>query len=156
MFVFLGGDLAVMPREFVAEWEQSHPNVQINLYEQSNQVGYPRMVTRAQTNPDDPLVNLGFFNAQTTEQGILDQMWTKLDYASLTNADQIREVFQRPDRYGIGIGADQIGVVHNTEEIAQSPSSWSSLWAPDNESQVVFFGFPWYAVFMAAELNVAP
>lgn len=153
MFVFLGGDLGVMPREFVAAWQESNPNVHISLYEESNQVGYPQMVGRAETNPDVPLVNFGFFNAQTTEQGILDEMWDPLDYAAMPNADQILDVFHREDRYGIGIGADQLGLVTNVDEITTPPESWSALWDPAYQGQLAFFGFPWYVVFMAAQLN---
>ena len=153
MFVFLGGDLGVMPREFIAEWQESHPNVEITMYEESNQVGYPKMLSRAETDPDNPLVNFGFFNAQTTEQGIVDQMWTELDYSAMSNATQIRPSMQRGDRVGIGIGADQLGLVHNTEEMPQATDSWSQLWNPANDSMVTFFGFPWYAVYMAAQLN---
>lgn len=153
MFVFLGGDLGVMPREFVAAWEEEHPNVHISLYEESNQVGYPQMVARAETNPDQPLVNFGFFNAQTTEQGILDEMWEPLDYSAMPNAEQIQDVFRRDDGYGIGIGADQIGIVANTDELSTPPDSWTGLWDPSAEGLVTFFGFPWYVVFMAAQLN---
>lgn len=153
MFVFLGGDLGVMPREFVAAWEEDHPNVHISLYEESNQVGYPQMVSRAQTRPDNPLVNFGFFNAQTTEQGILDDMWAPLDYAAMPNAEQILDVFRREDGFGIGMGADQIGLVANVDQIGTPPESWAALWDPAHEGQLAFFGFPWYVVYMAAQLN---
>lgn len=153
LFVFLGGDLGTMPREFVAEWQESHSNVVINLYEESNQVGYPKMVARKQTNPEQPLVNLGFFNGQTTEQGVLDQMWAPLDYAAMRNAPDILEDLRRPDQFGIGIGVDPIGLVHNTDQRPDPPTSWQELWSPDSRGEVVFFGFPWYAVYMAAKLN---
>lgn len=150
MFVFLGGDLGVMPKEFAEEWESSHPNVKLNIYEESNSVGYPKMVARRSTNPDAPLVHFGFFNAQTTEQGILDKMWTPLDYAALTNAADIRDTFKREDQVGIGIGADQIGLLYNEDALGSAPESWASLWDPEFRGKVSFFNFPWYAVYMAA------
>ncbi|HEX5997122.1 MAG TPA: extracellular solute-binding protein [Jiangellales bacterium] len=153
MFVFLGGDLGKMPKEFADEWQADHRNVTLKLYEQSNQVGYPKMVAQKQTDPTKPLVNLGFFNAQTTEQGILDQMWAPLDYAAMTNATDVRQQFKRDDGYGIGIGSDQIGLLYNTQKLTPKPTSWQALWDPANRGKVTLFGFPWYAVFAAAKLN---
>jgi putative spermidine/putrescine transport system substrate-binding protein len=153
MFVFLGGVLGVMPKAFAADWQSSHPSVKINIYEESNQVGYPKMVARKATNPQSPLVNFGFFNANTTEQGIIDKMWRKLDYSSLSNAADIRDQFKRDDQYAIGIGADQIGMLFNADALGYSPTSWADLWDDKNKGKVTYFGFPWYAVFMAAKLN---
>jgi putative spermidine/putrescine transport system substrate-binding protein len=153
MFVFLGGDLGKMPKQFADEWHSSHPNVTIKLYEQSNQVGYPKMVAQQKTDPANPLVNLGFFNAQTTEQGILDKMWAPLEYPAMKNAADIREQFKRADHYGIGIGADQIGLLYNAGKLGTKPTSWASLWDPANRGKVTLFGFPWYVVFAAAKLN---
>ncbi len=151
MFVFLGGDLGVMPKAFAKEWEASHPNVKLTIYEESNSVGYPKMVARKTTNPKSPLVHFGFFNAQTTEQGILDKMFTKLDYSAIKNAADVRDVFKRKDQYGIGIGADQIGLLYNAAKLGSSPQSWAELWDPKNQGKVSFFNFPWYAVYMAAK-----
>jgi putative spermidine/putrescine transport system substrate-binding protein len=153
MFVFLGGDLGVMPKAFAEDWQSSHPSVKINIYEESNQVGYPKMVARKATNPQSPLVNFGFFNANTTEQGIVDKMWRKLDYSSLSNAADIRDQFKRDDQFAIGIGADQIGMLFNADALGYSPASWADLWDDKNNGKVTYFGFPWYAVFMAAKLN---
>lgn len=151
MFVFLGGDLGVMPKAFAKEWEASHPNVKLTIYEESNSVGYPKMVARKATNPGSPLVHFGFFNAQTTEQGILDKMFTKLDYSAIKNAADVRDVFKRKDQYGIGIGADQIGLLYNPAKLGSSPQSWGELSDPKNQGKLSFFNFPWYAVYMAAK-----
>jgi len=96
-------------------------------------------------------VHFGFFNAQTTEQGILDKMFTKLDYSAIKNAADVRDVFKRQDQYGIGIGADQIGLLYNAAKLGSSPQSWAELWDPKNQGKVSFFNFPWYAVYMAAK-----
>jgi len=151
MFVFLGGDLGVMPKAFAKEWEQSHPNVKLTIYEESNSVGYPKMVARKASSPQSPLVHFGFFNAQTTEQGILDKMFAPLDYSAITNAADVREAFKRKDQYGIGIGADQIGLLYNAAALGSSPQGWAELWDTKNQGKVSFFNFPWYAVYMAAK-----
>ncbi|RBQ17930.1 hypothetical protein DP939_21385 [Spongiactinospora rosea] len=153
MFAFLGGDLGKMPKEFAKEYEQKHPNVQVEIYEQSNSVGYTRMLAQQKASPDQPLVNFGFFNAQTSVQGIDDKMWAKLDYSAMSNSADIDPRFQREDGFGIGIGVDQFGLVYNKDKVGKAPTSWAALWDHAYQGKVSFFGFPWYAVYMAAKLN---
>jgi putative spermidine/putrescine transport system substrate-binding protein len=153
MFCFLGGDLAKMPKEFAKEYTASHKNVEIKFYEQSNAVGYGKMLAQRKADPSTPLVNLGFFNAQTTVQGAGDSMWEKLDYSAMKHAGDILPIFQRKDQFGIGIGSDQYGLVINKDKVTEAPSSWAALWDPKYMGEVCFFTFPWYAVYMAAKLN---
>ncbi len=153
MFVFLGGNLAVMPQEFVKYYTQKHPNVTIQLYEQSNAVGYGKMLAQRKANPDAPLVNFGFFNTSTTAQGIGDKMWTKLDYSAMSNVKDITPKFTRSDHYGVGIGSDQLGLLYNAKFLAKAPQRWSDLWKGRKDGDLSFFGFPWYAVYMAAKAN---
>jgi putative spermidine/putrescine transport system substrate-binding protein len=153
MFAFLGGDLGKMPKEFAKEYESTHRNVRIEIYEQSNTVGYAKMLAQKKAAPDQPLVNFGFFNAPSSIQGIGDKMWSKLDYSALSNATDIDKRFRRDDGYGIGIGADQFGLLYNHEKIKQPPTSWSELWNHAHQGQVCLFQNPWYAVLMAAKLS---
>ncbi|TLF77192.1 extracellular solute-binding protein [Nonomuraea sp. KC401] len=153
MFAFLGGDLGKMPKEFAKEYMASHKNVEIKVYEQSNSVGYTKMLAQKKAAPDRPLVNFGFFNAQTSVQGADDKMFTKLDYSAMSNAADIDERFRYDDGIGIGIGIDQLGLLHNKQEITQAPGSWADLWNHAHQGKVAFFSFPWYAVYMAAKLN---
>lgn len=153
MFVFLGGDLGKMPKAFAQDYMSRHPNIKVQIYEDSNTVGYPKMLAAKRTTPDQPLVNFGFFNAQTTAQGILDGMWNKLDYNALTNLKDVLPIFKRDDRYGIGFGADQIGLVYNTRLISTPPTSWADLWDPQFKGKVTFFDYFWYPVYEAARVN---
>ncbi len=153
MFSFVGSQLAVMPTEFKAWYEGLNPNVSITIYENTNIVGYPLMVAAKQVNPNKPFVNMGFFNAQTAAQGDLDGMWEKLDYNSLSNAKDILPVFHRANQNGIGIGADQLGVVINKQVINPPPTSWSSLWNPKYAGQFVVQDYLWEIVYAAAKLN---
>ncbi|MFG1709482.1 PotD/PotF family extracellular solute-binding protein [Nonomuraea sp. M3C6] len=153
MFAFLGGDLGKMPKEFAKEYMASHNNVEIKIYEQSNSVGYTKMLAQKKAAPDQPLVNFGFFNAQTSIQGADDKMFTKLDYAAMSNAADIDERFRYDNGIGIGIGIDQLGLLYNKDKISQAPGSWADLWNHAYRGQVSFFSFPWYAVYMAAKLS---
>jgi len=153
LFVFLGGALEVMPRRFKDWYEGRNPNVSIEIYANSNTVGYPLMVATKRQNPDQPFVNMGFFNAQTSAQGDLDDMWERLDYGSLKNAKDILPVFRRGNRKGIGIGADQLGLVYNKNQVRKVPKSWRDLWSDDYAGQVTFFDYYWQTVYAAARLN---
>lgn len=153
LFAFLGGDLAKMPKEFAEEYQRKHRNVEIAIYEQSNTVGYTKMLAQRKADPESPLVNLGFFNPTTTVQGVDDDMWEKLDYGALTHAEEIYESMQRKDGFGIGIGTDQYGLVYNKEKITDRPTSWKALWDEKYRGKLCLFKGPWYALVMAARLN---
>lgn len=153
MFVFLGGDLGVMPKAFAKEYMASHPNVSIEVYENSNQVGYPKMLAAKQNTPDRPFVNLGFFNAQISAQGDNDGMWEPLDYASMSNVAEVPETFRRANQHGIGVGTDQIGVLYNRDEITTAPTSWTAVWDDRYRDKLSLFDYWWYAVLAAARVE---
>lgn len=150
LFAFLGGDLAKMPKEFAKEYQREHRNVEIVIYEQSNTIGYAKMLAQRKSDPETPLVNLGFFNPTATVQGIDDHMWAKLEYDELSHAEQIFPSMRRKDGYGIGIGTDQFGLVYNKNEITERPTSWSALWDERYRGKLCLFKGPWYALVMAA------
>lgn len=153
IFAFLGNRLADMPKAFAEDYMRRHGNVEIEIYEDSNAVGYPKMLAAKQTTPDQPLVNMGFFNSQISAQGDLDGMWNALDYASLSNAADLTDTFRRPNSNGIGIGADQIGVTYNTDNVTTAPTSWADLWDDAFRGRLTLFDYWWQVVFMAAQLN---
>lgn len=150
MFVFPVPGLIAVPKQFVAEYSEKHPNVNVKLYEATNLEGYPKMLAARKVDPDKPLVNLGFFNAATTAQGDADGMWNALDYDAMANAGDVLPIFQRENHNGIGIGADQVGLAYNSKTLSSPPSSWSELWDPANKGKIVLFDYFWYAVYMAA------
>jgi putative spermidine/putrescine transport system substrate-binding protein len=130
-----------------------HPNLTIEIYENSNTVGYPKMLAAKQTTPDQPLVNLGFFNGQTAAQGDIDGMWNKLDYGALPNVKNVLPVFKRANRQGIGLGSDQVGIVYNTKSLSPAPTSWADLWASKVKGKATYFDYYWEGVYMAARAN---
>ncbi|MEU5550916.1 MULTISPECIES: PotD/PotF family extracellular solute-binding protein [unclassified Micromonospora] len=153
IFAFLGNRLADMPKAFAEDYMSRHRNVEIKIYEDSNAVGYPKILAARQATPDSPLVNMGFFNSQISAQGDLDGVWNTLDYPSLSNAADVSDTFRRPNSNGIGIGADQIGIVYNTTAITTAPTSWADLWDDRHRGKVTLFDYWWQVVMMAARLN---
>lgn len=153
IFAFLGNRLADMPKAFAEDYMSRHPNVEISIYEDSNAVGYPKILAARQTTPDQPLVNMGFFNSQISAQGDLDGTWNTLDYTALSNAASVSDTFRRPNSNGIGIGADQIGILYNTDNISTAPTGWADLWDDQYAGRLTLFDYWWQVVFMAAQLN---
>ncbi|WP_432843279.1 ABC transporter substrate-binding protein [Dactylosporangium sp. CA-092794] len=153
IFAFLGNRLADMPKAFAKDYMSRHPNVEIKIYEDSNAVGYPKILAKKQTDPNNPLVNMGFFNSQISAQGDLDGTWNKLDYAALSNAADVSDTFRRANGNGIGIGADQIGIVYNTKNIKTAPGSWADLWDDRYKGKLTLFDYWWQVVLMAARLG---
>lgn len=153
IFAFLGNSLADMPKALAQDYMERHPNVEIKIYEDSNAVGYPKILAAKQADPTKPLVNMGFFNSQISAQGDLDGTWNALDYATLSNAADVGDTFRRPGSNGIGIGTDQIGILYNTKNITTAPSTWADLWDDRFKGKLTLFDYWWQVVFMAARLN---
>ncbi|MTD15215.1 extracellular solute-binding protein [Nakamurella sp. YIM 132087] len=155
IFAFLGNRLADMPKAFAQDYMSRHSNVEIEIYEDSNANGYPKILAAKQADPTaTPLVNMGFFNSQISAQGDLDGTWNKLDYAALSNAADISDTFRRPNMNGIGVGADQIGLLYNTDAVSTPPTSWTALWEDEQfAGRLSLWDYWWYVVFMAAKVN---
>ncbi|MGH2405754.1 MAG: hypothetical protein ACRDGN_15030, partial [bacterium] len=57
MFIWAGSNQGVVPREVVARYLRTHPDVEIEFWESNNAVTYPRMIAAKQVDPNKPLIN---------------------------------------------------------------------------------------------------
>ncbi|KQY94298.1 spermidine/putrescine ABC transporter substrate-binding protein [Paenibacillus sp. Root52] len=128
MFIWAGSNQDVVPKEVVAEYVKEHPNVEVTFEESTNSVMYPKMVAGKQANPDDPIVNFGYFNADATAKGLNDDMWEPLDTSIVTNIKDIPEQFHQPDNKGIVWGVSSFALVYNKDLVQTPPTSWNDLW----------------------------
>ena len=131
MFIWAGSNQDVVPKEVVAEYVKEHPNVEVTFEESSNAIMYPKMVAGKQADPNNPVVNFGYFNADATAKGINDDMWEPLDTSIVTNIKDIPEQFHQPDNKGVVWGVSSFGLVYNKDLVTTPPTSWNDLW--DNE-----------------------
>lgn len=130
-FVYVGANQGVVPREVVAEYTKENPNVTIELVEGTNAETYPRMVAARKVTPDQPIVNFGYFNADSTAKGDVDDMWEPLDPANVPNLKNQFENFRRKDDKGIAWGMVGIGLMYNTTHVKNPlPGSWMDFWDP--------------------------
>ncbi|MFB8374426.1 ABC transporter substrate-binding protein [Paenibacillus taichungensis] len=131
MFIWAGSNQDVVPKEVVANYVKEHPNVEVTFEESSNAVMYPKMVAGKQADPNNPVVNFGYFNADATAKGLNDDMWEPLDTSIVTNIKDIPEQFHKPDNKGVVWGVSSFALVYNKDLVKTPPTSWNDLW--DNE-----------------------
>ncbi|MEK7862687.1 MAG: ABC transporter substrate-binding protein, partial [Chloroflexota bacterium] len=135
-FVYVGANQGVVPREVVAEYTKANPNVTIELFEGTNAETYPKMVAARKVTPDQPLVNFGYFNADATAKGDIDDMWETFDPSIVTNTKNVYDSFKRKDNKGIAWGMVGVGLMYNTTHVKTPPASWMDYWDPKFKGRV--------------------
>lgn len=131
MFIWAGSNQDVVPKEVVAEYVKNHPNVEVTFEESSNAVMYPKMLAGKQADPNNPVVNFGYFNADASAKGINDDMWEPLDPSIVTNMQDIPEQFHTADNKGIVWGVSSFALVYNKDLVKTPPTSWNDLWSSE-------------------------
>lgn len=154
MFIFAAPGHNNVPREVVAEYLKRNPGVEVEFVESSNAFIYPRMVAARRTTPDQPIVNFGTFNIDTTTKGDIDKMWLPLDAGNVPNLDTIDPKFRRPNDVGVFYSYGPWGLAYNTQFVREAPTSYRDLWEnPRFKGRVVLWDYTWQALIMAARLN---
>jgi len=150
MTPFAGADLGVMPREFAKDYMDRHPNVEIKIDDTLN---LAKQTAAYQADPKAPLNNLVFSNGGGTAGGKATGMYAKIDYSLIPNTAGLDETFVEKDHVGVVFGADQQGIVYNTEKYPDGFGDWAQLWDPSQLGTLCFFTVPWWAIGMASKLN---
>lgn len=140
-FIWVGGGQGIVPRELKAEYERDHPNVTIELYEGTNSATYPKMVAQKEVNPNDPLINFGFFNSEALANGDRDDMWESLDPAKIPNLADIFDKYHRPDNKGILWGLSGVGIMYNSDLVTEPPTSWMDIFDPIYKGKVMIHDY---------------
>src|SRR5207249_2974286 len=96
----------------------------------TNAETYPKMVAAKKTTPDQPIVNFGYFNADATAKGDIDDMWETLDPTNVPTVSNVYDSFRRKDNKGIAWGMVGIGLMYNTDQVKTAPTSWLDFWDP--------------------------
>lgn len=154
-FVWVGGGQGIIPREVVPIYEAAHPNVSIELYEGTNSVTYPKMVAAKEADPHNPLINFGFFNVDATVKGHQAGMWESLDPEKIPNMNDIPKKWWRPENRGISWGVTQVGLMYNSDQVTDPPTSWLDLLDPKYQGKVVMmdYSFNMFLVTIARSLG---
>jgi putative spermidine/putrescine transport system substrate-binding protein len=142
-FIWIGGGQGVVPREVKSSFEKAHPNVDIELYEGTNAVTYPKIVAQRQVDPTKPLINFGFFNVDAQTKGERDEIWLNLDPKKIPNMANVYPNYHRKDNTGIGWGLSGIGILYNKTLVKEPPTSWNDIFAPRFKGKVMLFDYAW-------------
>lgn len=153
MFIWAGANQGVVPREVVARYLRTHPTVEIEFWESNNTVTYPRMIAAKAANPNNPLINFGYFNIDISNRGDTDDMWVPLNSARIPNMSGVHPSLRRPGNRGIGYGISAMGLMYNKTLVKDPPDSWSVLWDPKWRGKVTFFDNNFIPLVLAARLN---
>jgi len=153
MFIWAGANQGVVPREVVARYLRAHPTVEIEFWESNNTVTYPKMLAAKQANPNNPLINFGYFNIDISNRGDVDEMWLPLDPGRIPNLSRVHKSLHRPGDRGIGYGISALGIMYNKNLVKEPPTSWTALWDPRWRSKVTFFDNNFIPLVLAARLN---
>lgn len=153
MFIWAGANQGVVPREVVASYLKTHPDVEIEFWESTNAVTYPKMLAAKQANPNAPLVNFGYFNVDLSNRGDTDEMWVALDPQRIPALNRLPAGMRRPGNRGIGYGIINVGLMYNKNLVKEPPTSWSVLWDPKWRGKIVFFDNNFMPLVLAARLN---
>src|SRR5262245_32154317 len=113
MFIWAGANQGVVPRAVVASYLKAHPEVEIEFWESNNAFTYPKRLAAKQANPQNPLINFGYFNVDISNRGDVDDMWVPLDPARIARLDRVHKTLRRPSNRGIGYGISGLGIMYN-------------------------------------------
>ena len=152
-FIYASTGWNDVPKEVIAEYLKTQPNVTIDIVEGTNSVTYPKMVTTRRTTPDDPLIHCGYFNPDAVFKGDVDDMWESLNPERIPNMANVLESYARPNNQGIGYMTMGVGLLYNTNVVDTPPTSWSVLWAPESKGKVVVFDNNTQLIAVSAKLN---
>lgn len=152
-FIWAGSNQGVVPMDVIDAYKKDHPEVTINILESNNAITYPKMVAAKRTTPDNPLVNCGFFNADSLTKGDVDEMWAPINPTLVPNINNVLDSFRRPDDKGVGYQMSGIGILYNKDRVKEPPKSWKVLWDPANKGRVTMFDYDTRMLAIAARLN---
>ena len=139
--VYVGPGQSIVPRELKLAFERDHPGVTIELMEGTNAAIYPQMVAQKEVDPNKPLVNFGFFNADSTAKGDVDDMWVSLDPKKIPRMEDTYEQYRRPDNLGVAWGVAGMGLLYNTDLVEEPPTSWLDMFDPRFKGKVALFDY---------------
>ncbi|MEC0235987.1 extracellular solute-binding protein [Paenibacillus kribbensis] len=146
MFIWAGANQDVVPKEVVADYVKKHPNVQVDFVESSNSVMYPKMVAGQKADPNNPVVNFGYFNADASAKGLNDDMWEPLNPSIVTHMQDIPEQYHTKDNRGIVWGVTNFALVYNKDLVKTPPTSWNDLWEnPQFKDKVALWDYMFYS-----------
>ena len=153
LFVFAAPGHKDVPEAVVKNYMTAHPNVKIDVIEGSNSTEFPQMLAAYQTTPNQPLIDVGFYNQTTESNGAIAGMWDTIDSANVPNLKYILPQFRQPEDRGVSFATGFYGLLYNTKFVKTPPTSYSVLWDEQYKGKVAEWDYQWEELVMAARMN---
>jgi putative spermidine/putrescine transport system substrate-binding protein len=141
-FTWVGSGQDVQPPQIRDQYQAQHPNVTIDFSPGTNAETYPKIVQSLQVDPNNPLINFGFFNIDALTKGTAADIWVPLDPNIVTNLSKVLPAYRRPQDKGVFFALSAIGLMYNTQLVNPPPTSWEDLWSPRFKGKVAFWDAP--------------
>jgi putative spermidine/putrescine transport system substrate-binding protein len=143
MFIW-SGDQATEPRKAVASFQKANPDVSVSFIEGTNGTTFPQLVASVQADPNKPLLNLGFFNAQSFAQGA--DIWSPITTAEVPNMANVLSQYKVSSGLGAYMVMDAMGIVYNKKLVKSEPTSWMDLFDSAYKGKVTTWDAPEFSV----------
>jgi len=134
-FTYSNANQLVVPTEVIKQYMQENPHVTIKHESGSNATVLPQIVASYKTT-GKPTINAGYFNADSTARGDLEDLWLPLDPSIVTNMNDVLAPYRRPADKGVGWGVSPIGLAYRTDLVKPAPTSWLDLLDPKWKGRV--------------------
>jgi putative spermidine/putrescine transport system substrate-binding protein len=151
MFEWAGAQGQV-PKE-VAQAFAKKNDVTIRYIEGTNADTFPKLVSSVQINPDKPLLNLGFFNAQSFAQGAGQKLWAPVSSSAVPNLAKVLPQYRQADGLGAYMIMDAMGILYNTKAFPTPPTSWTDLFDSRYRGKVTTWDAPSFSVNAVPVIN---
>lgn len=160
MFSWVGSGQDVTPAEIRDKYLADNPGVKIEMLQGTNAEMYPKIVASRQVDPNEPIVNFGFFNVSTIIQGSVDDMWLRLDEQAIPNLASVLPDYRLPEDKGVYFASSPIGLMYNKKIFEEKgfdpPTSWADLWKPEFKGRVALWdapGWSYNGLVQTAKMN---
>jgi putative spermidine/putrescine transport system substrate-binding protein len=120
-------------------------DIDLTYIEGTNGETFPRLLSSVQINADKPLLNLGFFNAQSFAQGDDSDLWNTVP-DSLSNVANVIDKYKVESGKGAYMVMDAMGLMYNTNVFPEPPTSWMQLFDPQYAGKVTTWDAPSFGV----------
>lgn len=145
-FLWVGSNQDVTPKEVNARYLKAHPGTTIDVVAGTNAETFPKIMTSLQTTPDDPLVNLGFFNSDAITKGTVADIWLPLGPDRVPNIAEVLPAFRVAGDKGVYFSSSPVGIMYSEKVFKDKgwdpPTSWNDLWDPRFKGKVAFYDAP--------------
>ncbi|MGW3952326.1 ABC transporter substrate-binding protein [Streptomyces sp. NPDC004752] len=146
------GAQGTVPRR-VAKAFAKKRGITIRYIEGTNADTFPKLVSSVQVNRDKPLLNLGFFNAQSFAQGAADGLWAPVSAKSVPNIAKVLPGYTSDNGLGAYMVMDAMGLIYNKKVIRTPPTSWTDLFDSAYRGRVTTWDAPAFSVNAVPVIN---